>query len=48
MSKDKKIVTKTMYELYTGFKPTERCDRQKLAEKKRVKQNWTQKRKHER
>jgi len=47
MSKDKKFVTKSMYELYTGWKPTERTDRQKLAQKKRVKHNWTKRRKDE-
>ena len=30
-----KFVTKTIYELMTGWKPSERADRQKLNEKKR-------------
>lgn len=43
-----KFVTKSMYELMTGWKPSERADRQKLNEKKRTKMNWTKKRKNER
>jgi hypothetical protein len=43
-----RYVSKTAYELVTGFKPTNKEDRQKLNNRKRVKINWTKKRKNER
>ena len=36
----KKYETRTAWELVTGWAPTEKHDRQKMIERKRLKNNW--------